>query len=117
MYYHEELKNLVHQYIKLVYKVTKDFPKDELYGVTSQLRRSTISVMLNYIEGYARRKGQNCKVYKNFIETSYGSLKESEYLVYFSFSEKYIKEKDYEILSTSAVKIGGMLYGIINKIN
>jgi four helix bundle protein len=94
MTYHEELKSLIHQYIKSIYKVTRNFPKDELYGVTSQLRRATISIMLNYVEGYARRKSEFCKVYKNFIETSYGSLKESEYLVYFSYTENYILGPD-----------------------
>jgi four helix bundle protein len=116
MNYHDELKILIHKYIKYIYKITKNFPKDELYGVSSQLRRAAISIMLNYVEGYARRKGDNCKVYKNFIETSYGSLKESEYLIYFSHTESYLNEFDYKQLSEMATKIGGMLYGIINKI-
>ena len=116
MNFHEELKKLIHEYIKQIYKVTKSFPRDELFGVVSQLRRAGMSIMLNYIEGFARRKGTNCKVYKNFLETSYGSLKESEYLVYFSFTENYLNERDYKELSQKATKIGGMLYGILNKI-
>ncbi|MBI4653213.1 four helix bundle protein [Candidatus Kuenenbacteria bacterium] len=47
----------------MVYKITKKFPKDELYGVTSQIRRSSLSIILNYIEGYARRKNDNCRTY------------------------------------------------------
>ncbi len=41
------------EYVHFIYKITKTFPKEELYGATSQLRRSSLSVILNYIEGYA----------------------------------------------------------------
>jgi len=115
MGYHEVLKIKIHQYIKLVYFVTKSFPRDELYGITSQLRRAAISIMLNYVEGYARRKGENCKVYKNFLETSYGSLKESEYLIYFSYTENYINEDNYKILSKMADEIGAMIWKTIDR--
>lgn len=54
--YHEKLKRIMDEYAHLVYKVTKNFPKEELFGITSQLRRSVLSVILNYIEGYARVK-------------------------------------------------------------
>ena len=116
MDFHVELKSSIHQYIKYIYKITKNFPKDELYGVTSQLRRAVLSIMLNYIEGFARRKGVDSKVYKNFLEIAYGSLKESEYLTYFSYTESYIIENDYKNLSQLANKIGGMLWGTISKI-
>jgi four helix bundle protein len=115
MGYHEVLKIKIHQYIKFVYFVTNSFPRNELYGVTSQLRRAAISIMLNYVEGYARRRGENCKVYKNFLETSYGSLKESEYLVYFSYTESYIKGDDYSNLSKMADEIGAMIWKTINR--
>ncbi len=113
--FHGKLKSKMHDYVKYVYKITKNFPRDELYGITSQLRRATISVILNYIEGFARRRGDGCKVYQNFLETSYGSLKESEYLIYFSYSENYIKEDNYKYLSGLANEIGGMIWSIINK--
>jgi len=104
----------MHQYVKYVYRVTKNFSKDELYGVTSQLRRAALSVILNYIEGYARRKGYNCKVYKNFLEISYGSLKESKYLIYFSYTENYINRENYNGLIKLADDIGGMLWRTMN---
>lgn len=44
------------EYIQFIYKISKKFPQDELYGVISQLRRAGISIILNYIEGFARRK-------------------------------------------------------------
>ena len=114
MNFHDSLKIKMHQYVKYVYKVTKNFPRDELYGVTSQLRRAALSVILNYIEGYARRKELNCKVYKNFLEISYGSLKESKYLFYFSYTENYLAEQDYNQLIVLADEIGKMLWSTIN---
>lgn len=101
------------EYVHLVYALTKNFPDEERYGVTSQLRRAVLSVILNYIEGYAR--GRNA-VHKNFIEISYGSLKESKYLLHFSFIENFLGKKDYEKAATLAEKIGAMLWGIIRKL-
>lgn len=100
----------MHQYVKLVYHVTKEFPKDELYGVTSQLRRAALSVILNYIEGYARFK-DGLKL--QFYETSYGSLKESKYLVYFSYTENYLDHEHYEKITQLADEIGKMLWSEI----
>ncbi|HTW96561.1 MAG TPA: four helix bundle protein [Candidatus Methylomirabilis sp.] len=113
MDFHEELKSLIHQYVKFVYKVTKNFPQDELYGIVSQFRRAAISVMLNYVEGYARRSGDECKVYSNFLKIAYGSLRESKYLLFFSFDEKYISEEEYTVGFKLADRIGGMLWSII----
>ena len=112
--YYEKLKYKMDDYAHGVYENTRNFPKEEMYGITSQLRRSSLSVILNYIEGYARRKKENCKVYKNFLEISYGSLKESKYLLHFSLIEGYLKKENYKKLITIADEIGSMLYKIIN---
>lgn len=111
--FHEELKSKMDEYAHLVYKLTKSFPKEELYGIISQLRRSSLSVVLNYIEGYARGRD---KVHKNFLEISYGSLKESKYLLHFSLIEKYLSEKDYKMAMKLSEDIGAMLWGIIRKL-
>jgi len=110
--YHNELKSLMNDYVHFVYGTTRVFPKEELYGVTSQLRRSALSVILNYIEGYSRI-GE--ATYKNFLKISYGSLKESEYLLEFSFDEKYLNKEDFSKAARMADRIGGMLWGIICK--
>ncbi|MBU1036430.1 four helix bundle protein [Patescibacteria group bacterium] len=108
--FHGELKKKMNLYVHNVYKVTKTFPKDELYGVTSQFRRSSLSVILNYIEGFAR---QGVRVNKNFLRISYASLKESEYLISFSHDEGYIKDNNYKILAKQADEIGAMLWKTI----
>lgn len=91
--YHEKLRLKMNDYVHSVYKATKTFPREEIYGVTSQIRRAALSVILNYIEGFARRKGDNSKLYNNFLEISYGSLKESKYLSHFSLIEGYLDIK------------------------
>lgn len=98
------------EYVHFIYAATRKFPKEEIYGVTSQLRRAALSVILNYIEGYARMRS---KVYKNFLETSYASLKESKYLLHFSLVEKYLSEEDYKKAVVLADEIGAMLWGTI----
>lgn len=60
---------------KLVYRVTRQFPNDELYGMTSQLRRAAVSIPSNLAEGWGR--GGN-KEFQQFIRVARGSLKELE---------------------------------------
>jgi four helix bundle protein len=108
--YHEQLKAIMDEYAHLVYTVTKGFPKEELYGVTSQLRRAALSVVLNYVEGYARKRNA---VYKNFLEIAYGSLKESRYLLEFSYAESYVGKEEYESAIHLADRIGAMVWGAL----
>ncbi len=108
--YHEKIKQLMDEYVHGVYTATKHFPKEELFGVTSQIRRSSLSIILNYIEGFAR---QRKKVNKNFLEIAYGSLQESKYLLDFSQKEKYLSDEEFEKLFRLGEEIGAMLWGIL----
>ena len=105
--YQEALKGKMDDYAHLVYRLTKDFPKSEMYGVVSQIRRAALSVILNYIEGYARRRQL---VNLNFLEISYASLQESKYLLHFSLNEKYLNNKEYTPAMELAEEIGAMLW-------
>ena len=111
--YTEELKIKMDDYAHDVYALTRSFPKEELYGITSQLRRAALSVVLNYIEGYARQKAN---VKYNFWEISYGSLKESIYLLHFSMVEGYLSKEDYKKCLKKADEIGAMLWKSLNSI-
>mgnify|MGYP003395928484 CR=1 FL=1 len=97
-----------------VYRVTKNFPKQELYGLVSQITRAAISVVLNYIEGYARRKPA---VRLNFLEISFGSLKETQYLLHFTYIEKFLSEEDYKKLSAIADQVAAMLYTEVDNLS
>lgn len=108
--FHDELKKKMDEYAYGVYSASKSFPRDEIYGITSQLRRAALSVILNYIEGFARTGD---KQLKNFLNISYGSLKESKYLLYFSKREEYISENEYSVLIKLSEEIGAMLWTTI----
>lgn len=105
--YLENLKIKMDAYAHFVYAATKKLPKEELFGITSQLRRSALSVVLNFIEGYARRRSA---VKKNFWEISYGSLKESKYLIQFANKEEYISSGECQKAVDMAEEIGAMLW-------
>lgn len=111
--YHNNLKRLMDRFASEIYLTTKKFPKEEIYGLTSQLRRAALSIILNYIEGYARQRKQ---VLKNFLEISYGSLKETKYLVYFSWKQKYLNDGNYKTLERISDEIGAMLWGILKNL-
>jgi len=110
--FHEKLKDKIDTYVHLVYDYSDNFPQPERFGAQSQLREAAMSVMLNYIEGYARQKSSKDRV--NFLKTSYGSLKESRYLVQFSHQRGWMDtEAGNELLSKSD-RIGKMLWGTID---
>ena len=111
--FHQQLKKKIDEYVRYTYRITRQFPREELYGIISQLRRAALSVMLNYIEGYAR--GRN-KVHKNFLEIAYGSLKESEYLYELSAHENFITKEECEKATILADEIGAMLWGTFQKL-
>jgi len=90
-----------------IYLATKAFPKEELYGIISQLRRSVLSVPLNIVEGYSR---QGKKELKQFINIALGSLAETEYLIDFSLKLGYLKQKDYRILQDLRQYVGNLLW-------
>jgi four helix bundle protein len=60
----------------LIYQVTKDFPREEIYGLTSQMRRAAVSVPSNIVEGCARESQAE---YRNFLNIAFASLRELHY--------------------------------------
>jgi four helix bundle protein len=90
-----------------VYQVSKSFPKEEIYGLTSQIRRAALSIPTNIVEGYSR-KGD--KELSNFINISLGSLAETKYLLYFSHRLGYFKDDHYDNLRNSYDKLGKLLW-------
>ena len=109
----DKLKRLMDEYVHFVYRVTRNFPKEEIYSSVSQWRRSTLSTVLNYVEGFARRKSL---VQLNFYEQSYGSFKESKYLLFFSYKENFITQEDYNLGLNLSEEIGKMLWSEIKSL-
>lgn len=90
-----------------VYQVTRNFPKEEIYGLTSQVRRAALSVPTNIVEGYSR-KGD--KELSRFISISLGSLAETKYLLYFSNRLKYLSDNEYNKVKQGYEKLGKRLW-------
>jgi len=99
---------------KKIYNVTKDFPSHELYGMTSQLRRAGLSVILNIVEGFARM-GQ--KEYRHFLSISLGSLKETKYLLAFSLEQKYMSDIQYKDLYELSEEVAKILWTTMKRMS
>ena len=97
-----------------IYKVSKKFPKEEIYGLTSQLRRAALSIPTNIVEGYAR-KGD--KELSRFVSISIGSFAEVEYLLGFSKKLRYLSDIDYERINKLREIVGKLLWNFYKKIN
>ena len=79
-----------------IYQVTGRFPKHELYGLTSQIRRSSSSVPANIAEGASRTSK---KEYLQFLSIARGSLAETEYFLHLSNRLEYLSKTEYESLT------------------
>jgi four helix bundle protein len=96
-----------------IYMITKKFPKDEIYGITSQLRRAALSVPTNIVEGYAR-KGD--KELTRFINIAIGSMAETEYLLSFSSRLGYLSESDFTRIENLRSEVGRFLWKFYKKV-
>lgn len=94
-----------HQLVLKVYKETHNFPKEEIYGLTSQLRRSVVSIPNNIAEGCGRKSK---KELFNFLNISMGSASEVEYLLLLAFELHYLKD-NYKMLNNNLTEIRKML--------
>jgi len=91
-----------------VYKITKDFPKSETYGLAQQMRRAAVSLPSNIAEGYGRRHKTE---YKQFLSIAYGSLLELETQHLLSVDLGYTKKSD--IIENLLKEVGSMLYRMV----
>lgn len=96
-----------------VYSLTSDFPSDELFGLTSQLRRAAVSVVANITEGYER---QHLKEYIQFLYNSNGSLAEVEVFLGLSRDLNYCLEGKFKEIYDQQRKVAAMLNSMINKL-
>lgn len=99
-----------HQFVLLVYKMTKNFPKEELFGLTSQFRRAAVSIPANIAGGY-RKRGKADKA--RFLNISEGSLDECKYYLILAKDLGYSESKNENEL---AEEISKLLYAYSNKI-
>lgn len=94
----------------LIYRVTRGFPKDEIYGLTSQMRRAAISVPSNIVEGCARKSQSE---YLHFLEIAFGSLRELHYQFGLSKRLGYLDEYDIPVCGPKIMETEKVLGALI----
>lgn len=105
--------NEAHELTLLIYKITKNIPREELFGLTSQIRRAAVSVVANIVEGQARASK---KEFLQFLYISNGSLVEVEYYIELLKDLGYIDEKSFLLLHERRVVVGNLLTGLIRSL-
>jgi four helix bundle protein len=96
-----------------IYTVTKGFPREETYGITSQIRRAAVSIPANISEGAARNYS---KEFIRFLRIAQGSLSEFETLLYISLKLNYLDENIFKTLQGKVCKVNSQLSGLIKSI-
>jgi four helix bundle protein len=103
--------------VKVVYKQTAAFPKEELFSITNQIRRAAVSVPSNISEGSAR---MNSKEFNYFLKVSFGSLNELETLLIIALDLNYLDKNAHAALQQKikiiTVQLSGLIHAIENKI-
>ncbi len=106
--WHESIK-----LVKLIYEVTKSFPVEEKFGITSQIRRASVSIACNIAEGAARKSD---KEYLRFAYISRGSLSEVETLLIISKELGTLRETEFESIEKVCNRESALLNGLIKKL-
>jgi four helix bundle protein len=97
----------------LVYQVTAGFPKEELYGLTSQMRRAAVSVPSNIVEGCARDSQTE---YLRFLTIAFGSLRELSYQLGLSKRLGFMDKEESSLLESKIVETEKVLNGLIRSL-
>src|SRR5271169_6523965 len=96
-----------------IYASSKTFPRDEVYGLSSQMRRSSASIGMNIAEGCCRKGNVGMA---RFLQIAMGSAGELEYQLLLAHDLDYLEDPEYERLTTQAVEVKRMLSSLIQKV-
>jgi four helix bundle protein len=99
--------------VEMVYRMTDAFPRKEIYGLTSQMRRAVVSIPSNIAEGQARSTTRD---FLNFLSIAMGSLKEAETQVLISRRLGYLNEPQTSQLLELTTEVGRVISGLTNSL-
>lgn len=105
-----EVWRKAHSLVLEIYRNTGSFPKEERFGVTSQLRRAAAGIPANVAEGFGRR---STKDFLRYLEIAGGSLEETRYFLLLSRDLGYLQEADYSKRRSGCDEIGRLLGGLM----
>lgn len=91
----------------LIYKLTSKFPREEMFGLVSQLRRAGLSIPTNIVEGHARN---NKKEFHRFLAIALSSVAEVEYLMEFAYELKYLTDSEFKTFVSLREEVGHILW-------
>lgn len=103
-----------HELTLEVYSVTKFYPREENFGLVSQLRRSASSIPTNLVEGFKRRSKKD---FAHFVNLAESSLEETKYTLFLSHELGYLDKNKFEELNKICDEIGRMLNGLYKELN
>jgi len=101
-----EIWQIARELNKIIYELTKSFPREEIYGLTSQIRRATVSISSNIAEGCGRRTNKEL-VY--FLHNAMGSLKEVESQIFLALDLGYLSNEKVDEVNEEIDKLGKKL--------
>ncbi|MGE5205238.1 MAG: four helix bundle protein [Chlamydiota bacterium] len=102
-----------HQLTPAIYKMTSRFPREELYGLTSQVRRCSASIAANIAEGCGRRGNAE---FHRFLQIAAGSASELDYHLLLAHDLRFMNDADYERISVSLGQLRRMLSALLSKV-
>lgn len=99
-----------HKFVLLVYRKTASFPKEEIFGITNQIRRAAVSIVSNIAEGFGR---QSYKEKVQFYSIAQGSNLEIQSQMLVARDLRFLKEKDFQEIADQSIAVGKLLSGLI----
>jgi four helix bundle protein len=103
-----------HLFTLEIYQITKEFPKEELFGLTSQLRRAVSSIPTNFAEGCG---SSSEKEFARYLNIAIASCSEVEYLLLLTTDLKYFKTEIHQVLQSKVIQIRKQIYQLKLKLN
>lgn len=103
-----------HKLVIMIYKMTKNFPKEEIFALTSQVRRAAVSIVSNIAEGFSRRSPPDKR---QFYFTALGSLTETQSQLLIARDLSYLSTDDFNLIASQSVVVSKLVNGLIKSVS
>jgi four helix bundle protein len=100
--------------VEMIYQVTRQFPREEIYGLTGQIRRASVSIPSNIAEGQGRTSS---KEFQNFLSIAHGSVREVETQILIAQRLQYLPDKEVQAVLDLTGETGRLINGLLNSLS